>query len=196
MIKSFSSLLIGMLLLSGCASYHIRQGNRLYNELAYSMAITEYQKGLSKKEFPNVRIKLAECYRKMNDLPHAEEAFAKAIQLPETQPVHKLHYGQILMKNGKYEQAKIYLDQYLTAVPSDITVSKLRQSCDSITKWMADSIKYTVQSSSLNNGQSNFSPVFFLHFTVFFLRKGYFLISKRLFLINEGLFLSGKGISC
>ena len=167
MIKSFSSLLIGMLLLSGCASYHIRQGNRLYNELAYSMAITEYQKGLSKKEFPNVRIKLAECYRKMNDLPHAEEAFSTAVQLPETQPVHKLHYGQILMKNGKYEQAKIYLDQYLTAVPSDITVSKLRQSCDSITKWMADSIKYTVQSSSLNNGQSNFSPVWYKDGVVF-----------------------------
>ena len=167
MIKSFSRLFILALLLSGCAGYHIRQGNRLYDDFAYSMAIKEFQKGLSKKEFPNARIKLAESYRKMNDLPHAEEAFAKAIQLPEAQPIHKMHYAQILMRNGKYDQAKIYLDQYLTAVPSDVSAGKLRSSCDSISKWLADSIKYTVQSSTLNNGQSNFSPVFYKEGVVF-----------------------------
>ena len=49
--KLFSVLLIAAgLLLSGCASYHLRQGNRLYKDLAYSQAIEEYQKGLSKKE--------------------------------------------------------------------------------------------------------------------------------------------------
>ena len=167
MIKSFSRLFILALLLSGCAGYHIRQGNRLYDDFAYSMAIKEFQKGLSKKEFPNARIKLAESYRKMNDLPHAEEAFAKAIQLPEAQPIHKMHYAQILMRNGKYDQAKIYLDQYLTAVPSDVSAGKLRSSCDSISKWLADSIKYTVQSSTLNSGQSNFSPVFYKEGVVF-----------------------------
>ena len=167
MIKSLSRLSILVLLLSGCAGYHIRQGNRLYDDFAYSMAIKEFQKGLSKKEFPNARIKLAESYRKMNDLPHAEEAFAKAIQLPETQPIHKMHYAQILMRNGKYDQAKIYLDQYLTAVPSDASAGKLRSSCDSISKWLADSIKYTVQTSTLNSGQSNFSPVFYKEGVVF-----------------------------
>ena len=167
MIKSLSRLSILVLLLSGCAGYHIRQGNRLYDDFAYSMAIKEFQKGLSKKEFPNARIKLAESYRKMNDLLHAEEAFAKAIQLPEAQPIHKMHYAQILMRNGKYDQAKIYLDQYLTAVPSDASAGKLRSSCDSISKWLADSIKYTVQTSTLNSGQSNFSPVFYKEGVVF-----------------------------
>ncbi len=167
MIKSLSRLFILALLLSGCAGYHIRQGNRLYDDFAYSMAIKEFQKGLSKKEFPNARVKLAESYRKMNDLPHAEEAFAKAIQLPEAQPIHKMHYAQILMRNGKYDQAKIYLDQYLTAVPSDVSAGKLRSSCDSISKWLADSIKYTVQTSTLNSGQSNFSPVFYKEGVVF-----------------------------
>ena len=161
MIKPLSRLLILAMLLSGCASYHIRQGNRLYDELAYSMAIKEYQKGLSKREFPQARIKLAESYKKMNDLQRAEEAYSKAVQLPEAEPKHKLHYAQILMRNGKYEQAKIYLDQYLAAVPSDTTVRHLRMSCDSITAWMADSMRYTVQGSNLNSGQSNFSPVYY-----------------------------------
>ncbi len=160
----FSSVIF---LLSSCASYHIRQGNRLYNDLAYSSAITEYQKGLSKKEFPQARLKLAECYRRINDLPNAEAAFAKAIQLPQAQPIHKLHYAQILMRNGKYEQAKIYLDQYIAAVPTDVTAGKLRVSCDSIQAWMADSLKYTVTSSPINSGQSNFAPVYYKDGVVF-----------------------------
>ncbi len=167
MIKYFSCLSVIALLLTGCASYHIRQGNRLYDDFAYSMAIKEYQKGLSKKEFPNARIKLAESYRKMNDYAHAEEAYAKAVQLPAAQPIHKLHYGQILMRNGKYEMAKTYLDQYITAVPTDDAAIKLRASCDSVTRWLADSIKYNVHTSAINSGQSNFAPVYYKDGVVF-----------------------------
>ncbi len=167
MIKYFSILILVAMLLSGCAGYHIRQGNRLYDDLAYSMAIKEYQKGLSKKEFPSARIKLAESYRKINDYARAEEAYAKAVQLEVAQPVHKLHFGQILMRNGKYEQAKPYLDQYITAVPTDEQAKKLRASCDSITKWLADSIKYNVKTSPINSGQSNFAPVYYKEGVVF-----------------------------
>lgn len=167
MIKPLLHLSLLALLLSGCASYHVRQGNRMYDDLAYSMAIKEYQKGLSKKEFPAARIKLAESYRKINDLKNAEEAFSKAVQLPEAQPIHKLHYAQILMRNGKYEQAKIYLDQYLAAVPSDASAGKLRMSCDSVAAWMQDSMLYTIQPSPLNTGQSNFSPVYYNDGVVF-----------------------------
>ncbi len=167
MIKSLFRLFLLSVLLTGCASYHIRRGHKLFDDLAYNSAITEYQKGLSKKEFPNARIKLAECYRKINDLANAEEAYAKAVQLPQAQPIHKLHYAQILMRNGKYEQAKIYYDQYLSSVPSDSAVRMLRLSCDSIAQWMADSIRYTIQTTSLNSGQSNFSPVWYNNGVVF-----------------------------
>jgi outer membrane protein OmpA-like peptidoglycan-associated protein/tetratricopeptide (TPR) repeat protein len=172
MIKPAFRLLILAVLLSGCAGYHIRQGNRMYDDLAYSMAIQEYQKGLSKKDFPAARIKLAESYRKLNDLQHAEEAFAKAVQYPEIQPVNKLHFAQILMRNGKYDQAKIYFDQYLASYPNDTAVQQLRMSCDSITAWMADSIKYSVQTTSLNSGQSNFAPVWYKEGVVFATDRG------------------------
>lgn len=165
--NSFYILLIAAVLFSGCAGYHIRQGNRLYSDLAYSMAIKEYQKGLSKKEFPEARIKIADSYKKINDLLHAEEAYSKVVQLPEVQPVHRLHYGQVLMRNGKYQLAKIQFDQYLTAIPSDSAARKLRISCDSITAWLADSIKYTIQTSNLNSGQSNFAPVMYNDGVVF-----------------------------
>ncbi len=160
--KIFSvALIAAAFLLSGCASYHLRQGNRLYKDLAYSLAIEEYQKGLSKKENAAARINLAESYRKMNNLQKAEEEYAKVVLLPEAEPIHKLRYGQLLMRSGKYVVARSYFELYLQANPNDQAVAKLKASCDSIEVWQKDSAKYTIQSSTLNTGQSNFSPVWY-----------------------------------
>lgn len=163
----FTSLSLLTVLLSGCASYHVRQGNRLYDDLAYSQAITEYQKALGKKNFPEAQIKLAESYRLMNDLSKAEEAYSRVVQLKEVEPVHRLRYAQLLMRSGKYDQAKNYFDQYLGSQPTDQSAQKLRQSCDSITHWKQDSARYTIESSQLNTGGSNFSPVWYRDGVVF-----------------------------
>ncbi|REK33726.1 MAG: flagellar motor protein MotB [Bacteroidetes bacterium] len=156
-----------MLLLSGCASYHVRQGNRLYDQLAYNSAIVEYQKALGKKSFPQAQIRLAECYRQTNDLSRAEEAYAKVMELSQAEPKHRLAYAQILMRSGKYDQAKNYFEQYLGSNPTDAQAQKLRQSCDSITQWKVDSAKYTVEASKLNQAGSNFSPVWYRDGVVF-----------------------------
>ena len=149
------------LLLSGCASYHIRQGNRLYKDMAYSLAVEEYQKGLSKKENAQARVNLAESFYKMNNLQKAEEEYAKVVQQQDASPTSKLRYAQLLMRSGKYVMAKSYFELYLAANPSDQGVTKLKQSCDSLQNWQRDSMQYTIQSSSLNTGQSNFSPVWY-----------------------------------
>ncbi|MFM9051919.1 MAG: hypothetical protein ACKOKF_06335, partial [Bacteroidota bacterium] len=48
-IRNFSAIALTMLLLNGCASYHMRQGNRLSDLLAYKEAIKEYEKALDSK---------------------------------------------------------------------------------------------------------------------------------------------------
>lgn len=163
MIKAklpISFLLTGVLL-SGCASYHIRQGNRLYKDMAYSMAVEEYQKGLSKKEFPDARLNLAESYYKMNNLQKAEEEYGKVVQQSNASPQSKLRYAQLLMRSGKYVMAKSYFELYLASNPNDQAAMQLKQSCDSLPNWQRDSMQYTIQSSNLNTGQSNFSPVWY-----------------------------------
>ncbi|MBK7850672.1 MAG: OmpA family protein [Bacteroidetes bacterium] len=170
MIRNFSRIVASLavvLMLGSCASYHMRQGNRMYSDLAYSSAIEEYQKALGKKNFPEGQIKLAECYRLTNNLGKAEEAYGKVMQLKEVQPVHRLRYAQLLMRSGKYEQAKNYFDQYLGSQPTDEGARKLRNSCDSITRWQTDSARYTLEKSGVNTGQSNFSPVWYKDGIVF-----------------------------
>src|SRR6185295_9592947 len=104
--------LVAIFLLSGCASYHVRQGNRLFNSLAYSQAIVEYQKALGKKSFPEAQIKLAESYRLTNNTLKAEDEYSKVVQLKEAEPIHKLRYAQLLMRNGKYSEAKTWYENY------------------------------------------------------------------------------------
>ena len=48
-------LVLAVLLFSGCASYYYRQGNNMYDALAYNLAIEQYQKALSKKEILGAR---------------------------------------------------------------------------------------------------------------------------------------------
>lgn len=170
MNKTFTyltALTVLVLVLSSCASYQVRQGNRLYRDLAYSQAITHYQKALGKKSFPEAQIKLAESYRLMNDLSKAEDAYSKVVQLKEVEPVHRLRYAQLLMRSGKYEQARNYFDQYLGSQPLDQAAMKQRQSCDSISAWKQDSARYTIEASKLNTGGSNFSPVWYRDGVVF-----------------------------
>ncbi len=170
MNKHFSHvpvLALTAILLSSCASYHVRQGNRLYNDLAYSQAIKEYQQALGKKSFPEAEINLAESYRKMNNLGKAEDAYSRVVQLKEAQPVHHLRYGQLLMRSGKYEQAKVSIDRYLSSMPNDQAAQQLRQSCDSISLWQQDSARYTIEVSKLNTGGSNFSPTWYREGVVF-----------------------------
>lgn len=162
-----SGLLLLQMLLGGCASYHVRQGNRLYQDLAYSEAIVHYQKALGKGSYPEAQIRLAESYRQMNDHSRAEEAYSRVVQQSEAEPIHRLRYGQLLMSSGKYEQAKNYLDQYLGSQPQDESARKLRMSCDSISYWKQDSARYTIENSGLNSSGSNFSPVWYRDGVVF-----------------------------
>ncbi len=156
-----------LILLSGCATYHARQGNRLFNSLAYSDAIVEYQKALGKKDIPEADIKLAECYRLTNNSQKAEEGYAKVVQLKECEPVHRLRYAQLLMRNQKYEQAKIWFDNYLKDQPNDDKAKTMRSSCDSIESYKKDSTIYTINTSAVNTGQTNFSPQYYKDGVVF-----------------------------
>ncbi len=133
----------------------------MFNSLAYTDAIVEYQKALGKKDFPEADIKLAESYRLTNNVQKAEDAYAKVVQMKECEPIHKLRYAQLLMRNGKYTQAATWYDNYLKDQPNDASAKKLRASCDSVTEYRKDSALYTINSIGVNTGQTNFSPQYF-----------------------------------
>jgi peptidoglycan-associated lipoprotein len=161
-MKKISSLILlstGLLFLSSCADYHLRQGNRLSKQFAYSEAIPEYEKAESKKPSMAAEVGIAESHRMMNNTVNAEQAYAKVVERKDAQAIHKLRYAQMLMINGKHAAAKPWLEAYLKENPKDEAAEDLLISCDKVDELKKDSARYTVELSKINTGQSNFSPI-------------------------------------
>jgi peptidoglycan-associated lipoprotein len=147
------------ILLNGCASYHMRQGNRLYDLMAYSEAVKEYEKALDSPYKIDAERQLASAYMKVNNLEKARQYYGALVSdtSAKATPAEQLQYADLLMRSGRYEEAKSRLLQ----IPSlDNRGRLMLSSCDSIASWKADSLRYEISSCGVNSGsESNFSPV-------------------------------------
>src|SRR5258706_9111117 len=147
------------IIFTGCADSMYKSGNKYYNDLAYSKAAAQYEKALKKKNIPDARFKLADCYRKLNNSVKAEENYAIAVTLPEAKAIHKFYYAQQLMKNGKCEEAKKWLSENQSENIFTQVATTMIASCDMQSKLMIDSAKYVVEQLNLSTSGSEFSTV-------------------------------------
>jgi peptidoglycan-associated lipoprotein len=154
----FSSMIF---LLSGCAEYYYKQGNNMYDQMGYNEAVGYYTKALAKREMTGARERLAESYLKMNNYVKAEEHFAIAMKdtACPCRVESKLKYAQVLMRNGKYDEAKKWFDIYMKAAPSDSTVKVFWESCDSVAAFTQDSSLFIFETAKFNTEGSTFSPI-------------------------------------
>ena len=152
-------ILASIIILSGCVDSMYKTGNKHYDNMAYSKAAASYEKVLKKKNIPDARFKLADCYRRMNNSLKAEENYAQAVTLPEAKAIHKFYYAKALMQNGKCSEAKKWLGEYLGENPNDQVAKNMMASCEAQPKLMIDSLLYTVSQLSMSTPGSEFSPV-------------------------------------
>jgi outer membrane protein OmpA-like peptidoglycan-associated protein len=148
-----------VIVLSGCADSMYKTGNKHYNNIAYSKAATSYEKALKSKNIPDARMKLADCYRKLNNSLRAEENYAQAVSLPEAKAIHKFYYAQALMQNGKCSEAQKWLNEYLSENPNDQVAKNMVASCNAQSKLMIDSLLYSVSQLSMSTPGSEFAAV-------------------------------------
>lgn len=161
-----------VLLMSSCAMYHYKEGNRLYEQMAYHQAIPEYQRALSRKDIDDAHMKLADCYVKTNDVDLALDEYAKAVQLGNAEPRHYLEYARLLMRKGRTADAKVWFDKYLEKMPNDAAVQELSASAGAPEDFKKDSLAWLLTSEKVNSGESNFSPVYFNDKIVFTSDRG------------------------
>ncbi|MGI8892229.1 MAG: tetratricopeptide repeat protein [Bacteroidia bacterium] len=113
------SLIFIVLSFTGCSFNHYNRGNCLYENLSYDHAIEEYIQVRSAANMPDARIKIADCYRKLNNNKQAEFWYSQVVKTPEVSPIYMLYYAQVLRQNGKQEEARIWYENYLVYVPED-----------------------------------------------------------------------------
>jgi outer membrane protein OmpA-like peptidoglycan-associated protein/tetratricopeptide (TPR) repeat protein len=165
MKRRFTELLsvcLVVIMLSGCASYYVEQGDTQYQAYGYAKAAKFYEKAYAKNPKADIAIKLADCYRNMNNYANAEKYFAKGIKdAKELDLIVKSNYGKVLMSVGKYDEAKEQFKQYLTEKPGDFAAQLLLNSCNDLGQFYKDTTRYSTKDAGVKGLINAYSPAFY-----------------------------------
>ncbi|MBL7828912.1 MAG: OmpA family protein [Saprospiraceae bacterium] len=137
----------------------LKRANEAMQELDYMTAIVEYQQVLQKEDNTEAKLNLAECYRKINDTENAEYWYSQVVRLPNIKPVNKLYYGMMLQANGKCDQARVWLEQFLKEAPGDARAQYLAKACDQEEELLNKNRGiYTITHLPVNSNLDDFAP--------------------------------------
>lgn len=146
----------------------------------YFEAIDLYQKVL-KNSPSNVEAtqNIAFSYRKLKDYQNAEIFYAKAVELNANEPANNLYYGQALKNNGKFSDAKVQFQNYLSKVPNSLVGKLMLQSCSDVASWEVDPKEFTVTTfENINSINSDFCPLTYQDGIVFVSERGLDLVNE------------------
>jgi outer membrane protein OmpA-like peptidoglycan-associated protein/tetratricopeptide (TPR) repeat protein len=151
-----------LLLFSGCVNIRLRTANENYALAAYAPSVEDYEFVLSKRFDREAAINLADCYYNMGNAIKTEFWYKKLFTLPNPKVEWNYRLGDALVKNGKYQEAKKYLQVYATVNVSDNKVKNLLTVCDSSFLLYSDTMLYEVKPIRYcNDGVNVFSPTYY-----------------------------------
>lgn len=149
-------------LFSACTNSLYKKGVKSYDAMAYHNSIVYFEKYLSKKDAPaDAKIKLANAYRMVNDIPNAEKWYSRVVLLPESEPINMFYYAKTLMGVGKYDEAVVWFNRYIKKVPSDFVAQMLLVSCKSIYVLKKDTTLFTIKEVEIPEVATAFSQVMY-----------------------------------
>jgi outer membrane protein OmpA-like peptidoglycan-associated protein len=148
----------------------LERANREFEGFNYSAAIVLYQEILEKNDISEAKIKLAESFRKVDNMGEAEYWYGQIVHLPEAESIYLLHYAQALQANGKCDLAKEWFNKY-NEVVGDTRSGHLITACD---KEVVDQLLrtrkdfYEIQHlKQINTKYDDFGPAFYKEGLVF-----------------------------
>ena len=168
--RSFLTLAIACIAFAAASAQgnRLRRAERMMQNLNYSEAIAQYTQILEDTDDATAKIQLAEAYRKVNDPANAEYWYGQVVRLPESEPIHKLYYGQALQQNGKCDQAKEWYSLYIQERPDDLRGQYLARACDYEEELLTKNIGvYQVQSLDFNSALDDFGAAIYQNGIVF-----------------------------
>lgn len=141
----------------------MEKGDKLMADYKYAQAIPEYKPFADQGNDKAVRA-IAECYRKVNDWENAETYYAMLVSKNAVtiNPKYYLYYGQALLSNGKYDEARTWLQKFIATKPEEdnALAKSLLASCDKAKENLAPrrQVKYK-NLELLNTPASEFCAV-------------------------------------
>lgn len=184
MNKRYLVLLIAFILAGTVAQAQINQADKLFKSYSYSLAIPQYLKIAQKPGDPDRNyaiVRLADCYRLINDQLNAKAWYAKAVKLPNSESINWFYYGRALQSAQEYDKAKMAFEKYDYLNPDDSRGKSYAAFCDQVLSLEDKPANFEIKHfNSINSPQSDFGPAFFGDGIVFVSdRRQNFLESKK-----------------
>lgn len=136
-----------------------KKANREYENFDYYRAI-DYYSAIDNRSIP-VERNLAKSYVYVGENQKAEQSYAKIAQSNETIAEDVWEYGQILMKNEKYDEAWKQFQRYQTLNPGDKRAEAYASMPDMLEKSKAETSNFTMKNLAFNSDQEDFAPVLY-----------------------------------
>jgi len=140
----------------------MKKADKHFSKYNYAKAIPVYEK-IAKSKSPDKQlamIKLADCYRILNNYTKAESYYAQAISLGKVPAEVNYNYGNVLKSNNKYSEALNQYYAFLEENENSKTAKNAIKSCQEIKYWESKPKEYEVKNlEAINTKRSEFCPV-------------------------------------
>ena len=159
-MKKLIILLTGLTLAAAALQAQSRDE---YDQLKYQEVINKNLKKAQKGKASGKQIlELADAYRLNAETGDAEIWYEKVLE-HDTDSEIKLHYAQMLLTNGKYEEAKDWFLTYSNSASSrdNRRAKKMAILCDSLLESGVHFKDYLISKSSFNSKYLDFSPMYY-----------------------------------
>lgn len=158
-----------------------RKALNLYKEKRFAQAIPYLEKMVKKDDSSKWKSKLAECYRKTNQLAKAEGLYSQIVQRKHYSSKIMLRYGEVLMGLGKYEEAKKWFLKYAEKNPKDKKGLLKAEACDYVKTIKPYFSKVEFTSVPFNTDADDSNPIMYggkLYFSSD-RKKGFNVLKKK-----------------
>lgn len=161
-----SIVVLGILLMAlgsvSAQTSKLKRAHKAFYDLNYQEAIELYSQILEKQDNSKAKINLAESFRKVSNTQEAEYWYGQIVNLPESESVHKLYYGQMLQTNGKCDMAREWFSKYVDEVPDDLRGQYLVRACDYEDELMTKNEGvFDIEHMPFNTNLDDFSPMMY-----------------------------------
>ena len=169
MTRRLVYIFAALMLLTGCSIQHrIKKADKKFAIGEYYDAAQIYkqcnQRLHPKKDRDmkaHVSFRQGECFRILND-GKAVNSYASAIKCKYQDSIVYLHYGEVLMYQGKYKEAEKAFNTYLEAHPDSYQAQAGIYACQQVGEWKKTPSRYKVQLAKEFTAKrsSTFAPMF------------------------------------
>ena len=150
------------------AQMKMKRADKLFENEEYAKAIPLYKKSARGKKRSEAYMKLADCYRITKNYDKAELYYGKLASAKSTDPMVYFYYAEVLLNNGKYDEAKKQYQAYAAMKPDDNRSKLYIRSCEQVKTWTVQPSIYKVYNmGDMNTVVSDFCPVIYKDGIVF-----------------------------